>query len=266
MEGLGGTLNQKGLAGSQGAIAVPLGGQWGFQLDGAGGALQNRAFESGTGHLFWRNPFRGLVGAYVSHTNWDQLGGVHATQMALEAEAYFGRWTVRGIAGAEFGNSASRVSTTTVVIPPAVGVPGVIATNSLVQTIDVKTRFMDQINLQYYPTDNWETHVGHRYLGGKNALALGSEIGLPLGHGIMGSAFVEGRIGSRSLEGVWGGLRFYFGQKNKSLIRRHREDDPTSPWDTLFSFVQNTSAGSSLQGIGALPPPPPPPPPDGDFD
>ena len=89
-----------------------------------------------------------------------QLGparGVHATQTALEAEADFGRCTVRGIAGAEFGNSHPGSAPTTVVVPPAVGVPGVIATNSLVQTIDVNTRFMDQINLQYYPTDNWET-------------------------------------------------------------------------------------------------------------
>jgi hypothetical protein len=33
IEGLGGSLNQKGLAGGQAAVAVPLGGQWGFQVD-----------------------------------------------------------------------------------------------------------------------------------------------------------------------------------------------------------------------------------------
>jgi hypothetical protein len=33
IEGFGGTLNQKSFAGVQGAVAVPLGGQWGFQLD-----------------------------------------------------------------------------------------------------------------------------------------------------------------------------------------------------------------------------------------
>ena len=30
---------------------------------------------------------------------------------------------------------------------------------------------------------------------------------------------------------MWGGIRFYFGQKDKSLIRRHREDDP-NVWDS----------------------------------
>jgi hypothetical protein len=199
-----------------------------------------------------RNPFRGLLGAYVSYTNWDQFGGVHATQAAGEFEAYLGRWTLRGIVGAEFGNSASTYYTATGVIPPAVGIPGVINTTVFAQGYDVKTRFMDQVNLQYYLTDNWEAYVGHRYVGGRNALALGSEIGLPLGRGVMGTAFVEGRVGSNNFEGVWGGLRFYFGRKDKSLIRRHREDDPTSPWDTLFSIVNNLSQ-STLQSAQALP-------------
>ena len=52
VEGFGGSLNQKSFAGGQGAIAVPLGGQWGFQLDGGAGALENRAFESVAGRLF----------------------------------------------------------------------------------------------------------------------------------------------------------------------------------------------------------------------
>ena len=106
IEGLGGSLNQKGLAGGQAAVAVPLGGQWGFQVDGGAGALENHAFESAAGHLFWRNPWQGLLGVYVSYTHWDQYGGVHANQAAIEFERYWGRWTLRGILGGEFGNSA----------------------------------------------------------------------------------------------------------------------------------------------------------------
>jgi hypothetical protein len=194
VEGLGGSLNQKGVAGSQGALAVPLGGQLGFQIDGSGGTLQNRAFDSATGHLFWRNPWQGLLGAYFSYTHWDQFGGVHANQAALEFERYWGRWTLRGIVGGEFGSSASTLSTTTFVVPPAIGIPGSINTFALRQGYDVKSRFMDQLNLQYYLTDDWYAYVGHRYVGGKNALALGSEVGLPLGRVIMASAFVEGEL------------------------------------------------------------------------
>ena len=260
VEGFGGSLNQKSFAGGQGAIAVPLGGQWGFQLDGGAGALENRAFESVAGRMFWRNPFRGLLGAYVSYTRWDQYGEVQATQAAGEFEAYWGRWTLRGIVGAEFGSSASTFNTTTIVTPPAIGIPGVINTVVVTQSYDVKSRFMDQVNLQYYLTDNWHAYLGHRYIGGKNALALGSELGLPLGRGVFASAFVEGRIGSNSFEGVWGGLRFYFGRKDKTLIRRHREDE-VNPWDTLHTIVNNSNQNVSglSQRTAPLSPPPPPP-------
>src|SRR5262245_65940944 len=61
IEGFGGSLNQKSFAGVQGAIAVPLGGQWGFQLDGGAGTLQHRAFGSVAGRLFCRNHVRGLT-------------------------------------------------------------------------------------------------------------------------------------------------------------------------------------------------------------
>ena len=105
-----------------------------------------------------------------------------ATQAAGEFEAYWGRWTLRGIVGAEFGNSASTFSTTTSVIPPAIGIAGAINTAVLTQSYDVKSRFMDQINLQYYVTDDWHAYLGHRYLGGKNALALGSELEIGRAH------------------------------------------------------------------------------------
>src|SRR3984893_12388229 len=57
VDGFGGTINQKSLGGGQGAVAIPLGGQWGLQFDRSGGSLQNRAFESVGGHLGWRKPW-----------------------------------------------------------------------------------------------------------------------------------------------------------------------------------------------------------------
>ena len=33
----------------------------------------------------------------------------------------------------------------------------------------------------------------------------------------MGTAFVEARVGENSFEGVWGGLRFDFGERDKTL-------------------------------------------------
>ena len=248
-------LNRKRLYGSRGALSMPLGGQFGLQVDVTGGSLERRGFGSIGGHLFWRNPSQGLVGLYVNHVHWNEFGGVHATHVAAEGEIYAGPWTLQAIVGAEFGNSASNIITATSVTPPAIGFPGAVSTATLLQTYDVKTRFMDQVNLKYYLTENWNGYVGHRYLGGHNALALGSEMALPLGGGVMGSAFVEARLGSRDFEGVWGGLKVYLGRKDKSLIRRHREDDPIH-WDTLFSILGNfhQNISGSTQGIDPLPP------------
>jgi hypothetical protein len=61
----------------------------------------------------------------------------------------------------EFGNSAS-------------GTVG-----SVIQTFSVPTRFFDQFDLAFYPVDNLELYVGHRYLGGKNAAAFRGEWAFP---------------------------------------------------------------------------------------
>jgi hypothetical protein len=255
-EVLGGSLNRRNLYGSRAAISAPLAGQWGLQVDLAAGSLESRAFGSIAPHLFWRNPSQGLIGVYASHTHWDQFGGVHVTQVAGEAEGYFGRFTVQGIAGVEFGNSVTSIATGVGVFPgpnPPFGggpvPPGVIINSAFIQGYDVRTRFFDQINLKYYLTDNVAGYIGHRYLGGRNALALGGEAAVPLGRGVMGSAFVEARFGETQFQGVWGGLRFYFGQKDKTLIRRHREDDP-NVWDTLHSILNNyNSSGSTTSTL-----------------
>lgn len=84
--------------------------------------------------------------------------------------------------------------------------------------------------------------VGHRYLYGKNALAVGGEWGMPLGHGIMAALFAEGRVGENDFHGVWAGVRLYFGQKDKTLIRRHREGDPAD-WEDGFG-ISNTGSTS----------------------
>jgi hypothetical protein len=233
--------------GVRGAITAPLSGPYGFQIDLGAGSLDSRAFGNIAGHLFWRDPSRALLGLYVSHTHWDQLGGVHVTQVAGEGELYFGRFTLEGIAGVELGNSVASSISTTTTIPPQIGVPGLTTTSVFTQGFDVKTRFFDMVNLKYYFADNANAYVGHRFLGDKNALALGAEAALPLGRGLIGSAFIEGRVGEGDFHGVWGGIRFYFGAGDKPLIARHRTQDPNN-WmpDNLFSILNSsTSSGST---------------------
>lgn len=222
LAGYGGSLENKGLYGGSGSLALPLACEFGAQVDGSGASFDSRFLGTVAGHLFWRNPAKGLLGIYGSYTSWDQAGGVHASHIGGEGEYYFGQWTLQGVAGIESGNNTSAVI------------------GGLTQTYDVKTRFFDQVNLAYYLQDNFKVYVGHRYLYGQNALAAGGEWGLPMSHGIMAALFVEGRVGEHDDHGIWGGLRVYFGQKDKTLIRRHREDDPAD-WNDGFG-ISNTGS------------------------
>ncbi|MEX2035018.1 MAG: hypothetical protein WEA28_07490 [Xanthobacteraceae bacterium] len=254
VEALGGTLAHKSLYGSRGALSIPLAGHYGLQIDGALGSLQNRGFGTIGGHLFWRDPAQGLLGVYAGYTRWNQFGGVHVTQVAGEGEYYWQRFTLRVIAGIESGSSADSTTVSVATVAQAGATPGLSTTSTFIEGYDVKTRFFDHVDLKYYPTDNWAGYIGHRYLGGKHALALGGEAAFPLGGGRMASAFVEGRIGEGDFQGVWGGLKLYFGQKDKTLIRRHREDDPGFV-DALPSITNNyfTSGSSSSSLFCAAP-------------
>jgi hypothetical protein len=228
----GGALASKGIGGVAGSVSVPLAHRYGFQLDGTAASYNGRFMGAVGGHLFWRDPMIGLLGIYASHTYWNRFGGLHANHVALEFEHYSGSWTVQGIVGVESGNSRSQTS----------GGP--------VFTYDVDTRFFDKINLNYYVNQDTMLTVGHRYVGGKHALALGGEWARPIAPGMLGAFYVEGRVGENKHTGIWAGLRIYKSNSDKSLMRRHREDDPLN-WtpDTLFGIINTFDKA-------ACPPPP----------
>src|SRR5262249_21174120 len=151
-------------------------------------------------------------GLYGAGSYWDHAGGVNANHFGAEAGWYLDRWTLEGVAGVEWGNSGSAL------------------VGNTIETFDIRTRFFDQVDLAYYLNDNFKLFVGHRYLGGENFAALGGEWGIATGGGTMTALFAEGRIGNDA-SGIWGGLRMYIGGKDKSLMARHRQDDPKN-WQT----------------------------------
>jgi hypothetical protein len=238
----GGSISNMTLGAARGVVAAPVGNQFGAQLDVLVGNLGGDSFGNLVGRYFWRDPNQGMLGIYVSETGWGRFGGIYATQVGPEFELYRGRWTLRGVFGAEFGESVVSTSVTS----SGIGIPGgsLINTSTFTEGYDVKTRFFDQINLSYYLTDNWQAFIGHRYIGGKHALALGTEYALPLGGGRLVSLFAEGRVGSSSFEGAWGGLKFYLANNDKSLVRRNREDN-IQPWDNLFTILGNSIGSNS---------------------
>jgi hypothetical protein len=211
--------NDGGFFGATGILAVPLGPNFGTQIEGTVIGQHGDAYLSLADHLFWRDPQKGLVGLYGAVSHYNGLDGTTAWRAGAEAEAYYGRITLRGIAGAEHGNK------------------GTVDDGTFISSFDLKTRFFDMVDVVYYPTDNWNVFAGHRYVGGKNALALGTEYLAWSNGGMAVGLFAEGRIGEDKYKALWGGVKIHFGTKEKSLIRRDREDDPNT-WepDSLFGI------------------------------
>jgi hypothetical protein len=246
LSGLGGTIANQSLAGGVGAYTFPLQGPYGVQIDGGAGSLGGSGWATVAGHLFWRDPSKALYGLYGSFTELDRFGGVRAGHVAGEGELYLGRYTVQGLMGVEFGNSVSTSNTGVIQTGIPFGQINTTITNS--QGFAIKTRFFDQINLKYYLSDYFDAYVGHRYLGGKNAAAFGGEFSAPLGRGVLGSLFVEGRAGESAFHGIWGGVKLYFGPNDKSLIARHRTQDPAmllETWDNLFTILNNANSSTN---------------------
>lgn len=219
--GIPGIGRNPGMFGGSGSVAFPLTHSFGVQLDASAmGARGTGAFGVG-GHLFWRDPSVGLVGGYGSFMRANVASGFSAHRAAFEAEAYLGRFTIGGIAGYE-GTQAQRVA------------GGATRTTQ---------RFFDDVKLSYYPTDNWRVSIGHTYTFKRNAATLGTEYLVGSRGGTALALFAEAQIGTKDHRAVMAGATLYFGQKDKTLIRRHREDDPTL-WSLghLLFFLSNPGA------------------------
>ena len=84
------------------------------------------------------------------------------------------------------------------------------------------------MQLAYYPIDNLKLSVGHGYVLGTHAALFGVEYGISTGGGTMAAFYARGSVNEHGDAAVLAGLRAYFGKRDKTLIRRHREDDPVS--------------------------------------
>ena len=93
----------------------------------------------------------------------------------------------------------------------------------------IDTQFFDVARVSYYPTDNFRLLAGQNYVLGVHSGWVGAEWGVGVGGGTMASLFANGGLSENSVGTVLGGLRLYFGQRDKTLIQRHREDDPFGP-------------------------------------
>jgi hypothetical protein len=229
----GGADHSNGFYGTAGSLAFPIAQQWGAQIDGGVGSLDRSGWSQGAGHLFWRDPSIGLVGAYGSYFHWNGVSpstipriGVNVSRFAAEGDYYWTRWTLRGLAGYE---------TVRLNVPNVARLAG----------LSIPNRFFDSVSAAYYVTDNFELSLGHLYTFGRHGLTLGGEYGFALGGGRMASLFAAAVFAEGGNNAVLGGLRFYFGQHDKTLIDRHRQDDP---FDAFLQFLSGGGYSPAVVG------------------
>ncbi len=231
----GGAADGRAFYGAVGSVTMPLGNRYGLQIDGVRTNFDSRfegnvAGDGVAAHLFWRDPSVGLLGAYGHYLHSgaslnSEAFTVNLFAGAAEGALYLGRFTIEGVAGVQGGQTDLEAQ----------------------GKFDIATRFFDAVYLSYYPTDNLRLSLGQSYALGQNGASVGAELGLPVGGGggTMPAIFATGRVSESGDSAVMGGLHIYFGQRNKTLIRRHREDDPT--FVALPPEISNafTGAGSA---------------------
>lgn len=204
VSGFGGGASQTdGFYGGFGSVSVPIANQWGVQVDaGAVGKNGGNAF-GGAGHLFWRDPAKGMVGLYGSYSQWNAhdiagAGRVSANvgRLAGAAEYYRDRWTLSAYAGVETVHVDASTLLTGQICNPA--------------------RFFDAITASYYPADNIKLSLGQMYVFGRNGVTFNGEYGMPLGGGRMASFFAGGALREGGNAVALAGLRLYLASATRA--------------------------------------------------
>lgn len=198
IEGGGTGSNSSGGSGlgiAEGSVTAPLGQSFGFQADGAMATAHDDLFGAGAAQLFTRDPQLGQLGTFAA------VGGKGGDTVAWyggQGEYFLGPVTL-GAHGGYQSSSSDTASDGGLVF----GRVSYYVIPDLALTLgggSVVERGFGRLNLEYQPELN-----GHRSV----------------------SFFVNGGAGSDESYVATAGVRLYFGPE-KSLMRRHREDDPLS--------------------------------------
>ena len=189
-----------------GSLSVPIGERFGVQGDVAIGNIDDTWSFGGALHAFTRDPSSYLLGVTAGVVVAD---GVRLAAVGPEAELYLDRISLEGWAG------WAAIDYDDVLMPDENG-------------------FFAIGDVAWYPTDNWRLSLGGASILGRESLKLATEyqfsdLGFPL------SGVGEVRAYDT---GAWSakiGIKGYFGgDPDKSLIDRHRQDDPPNRVLDLF--------------------------------
>lgn len=196
-----------------GSYTIPLSHQFGYQIDAAGGSVSNR-FSGGVGsHFFYRNPSTFLFGLTAGGAS---LAGAQTGRFGAEAEIYAGgAVTFSGAAGYQ-----TKASSAFAVVQEG-------AYGNVAATFYPDPNFAITAGLSRSP-NVWGgyTRIEYQPEAWKNA-----------------SVFANAQLAERGQFAVTAGAQFYFGAQ-KTLIRRHREDDPPNMLSNPASLITGAALAS----------------------
>ena len=190
------------------SVSLPISQKFGLQADGLYTHVGNLNFEGGGIHLFWRDPEKGLLGFTGGGINGDFL---YALQGGLEGQYFLHRFTFGANLSAstlQYQNHAPFIDSH----PLGLGA---------------------RASVSYYPIDNLMIQVGYSSFLDNSLGQISLEYQTPV-RGL--SCFADLARGEHGYDQFLFGLRFYFG-KSKTLIQRHRQDDPPNLLESLLSGI-----------------------------
>jgi hypothetical protein len=198
------------------SLSIPLGCALGLQIDAGGGQFGDASSVGAGGHLFMRDPSSYLIGIHATYEDWSFEApalDVNSVKIGAEAELYLGNISLEAWAGYEDTNRTDG---------------------------DV----FGKLTAAFYATDDLRLSAGLRHANDFTTGVLGAEWQMP---DMPLSLTAEAQFGEDDYRAIAIGAKFYFGADQKSLIDRHRQDDPD---DGLFDFLGSAAAVSCLPGGG----------------
>ncbi|RLQ88301.1 hypothetical protein [Notoacmeibacter ruber] len=209
------------------SFSAPLGERFGLQADAAILAGDGDAVYGGGLHGFTRDPSLYLAGIYGELVGSDSFDGA-LYKVGAEGEVYLNRFSVEAFAGVQGSTEGGDVY------------------------------FNGDLTGAFYPVDNLRLSAGIATALEEVYGEAGAEFAYQTNSGFAPAVFVDSAF-NEDFVSVRGGLRVYFGGKSKSLIERHRQDDPKIRiGNTLDGFVAlaASSDNDSDNGDGEVAQPP----------
>jgi hypothetical protein len=191
------------------SLSIPVGDQFGLQFDAAAVNKYNNTALSGTAHFFTRDPNSYLIGMIGG---FGKANTTNTYYVGPEVELYHDNISIEATAGLMNVNNG-------------------VSTNKLFAMAD----------FGLYATENLRFTLGASSINDFKSAHLGTEFlfadaGLPL------SLTLDGRLGDDGYKAINAGFTFYFGGDNgKSLMHRHREDDPRNRSLDFFGGASGSS-------------------------